>query len=112
MKTRRPSAAAAAVANEDPLVSRCVEFPVELFDLATTARNARTLRYFISISRVSCVRFHWVSFPRVEITEASATFALFPASNAAFVALRSAFLTSSAPLHVSAAKCVYKGDLF
>ena len=102
MKTRRPSAAAAAVANEDPLVSRCVEFPVELFDLATTARNARTLRYFISISRVSCVRFHWVSFPRVEITEASATFALFPASNAAFVALRSAFLTSSAPLHVSA----------
>ena len=93
MKTRRPSAAAAAIANEGPLVSRRVVFPVELFDLAATkARNERTqkeVRYFISRSPSPCVRFHWASFPRVEITEASATFALIPASDAAFVALTS-----------------------
>ena len=67
-------------------------FPVELFDLATKARNERTqkeVRYFISRSPSPCVRFHWASFPRVEITEASATFALIPASDAAFVALTS-----------------------
>ena len=92
MKTRRPSAAAAAIANEGPLVSRRVVFPVELFDLATKATNERTqkeVRYFISRSPSPCVRFHWASFPRVENTEASATFALIPASDAAFVALTS-----------------------